>query len=87
MTSPITALPARMINAYFSQNEQYFSTSKEVFLKVSEMHPTHAANAAARYVADAATWALEAGVEDVAPNIWMVRQPLFLALVRRANLS
>lgn len=77
-----------IISGYLLQEERYYSESKEAFILIDDMHPTHAANAAARYMQDAATWAVEAGEEDAArPMVWMVRRPLFLALVRRANLS
>jgi hypothetical protein len=79
-------MPSQMISAYFEQAEQYFSESKGAFLQVREMHQTHAANAAARMVDDAYRWANEAGASDVKlPRVWMIRQPLFLALVTRAN--
>lgn len=79
-------MSAKMISAYLGQSEQYFSESKETFLLVSEMQPAHAANAAARYIRDARTWAIEAGADDVArAQVWMVRRPLFMALVNRAR--
>jgi len=79
-------MPEKMISAYLDQSAQYFSESKDAFLQVSDMHPTHAANAAARYMSEAFHWAKEAGAEDVKlPQVWMIRRPLFLALVERAN--
>jgi hypothetical protein len=76
-----------LIKGYLEQTEQYFSESKDAFLQVKEMHPRHAANAAVRYVKDAAIWADEAGVQNVTqPGRWMIQQPLFVALVMRANL-
>jgi hypothetical protein len=77
-----------MISGYLAQTTQYFSESKDAFLQVNEMHPTHAANAAARYIREACRWAAEAGAHDVAflrAQVWMIRQPLFKALVERAN--
>jgi hypothetical protein len=86
MTSPVLDLPSQMILAYLNQTEQYFSESKESFVQVSDMHPTYAGNAAARYAREAYLWAREAGQEDQRrPQVWMIRRPLFLALVKRAN--
>jgi hypothetical protein len=86
MPNPMMALPAQMIDAYFQQTEQYYSSSKGAFVKVSEMHRTYAGNAAARYIHEAHHGATEAGAEDVLrPEVWMIRRPLFLALVARAN--
>ena len=86
MTNPMTALPAQMIAAYFEETETYFSESKGQFLQVKDMHPTYAANAAARLMGEAHRWANEAGAGHVRhPQAWMIRQPLFLALVTRAN--
>jgi hypothetical protein len=86
MQNPVTALPTQMIAAYFRQGEQYFSASKGEFLKVSEMHPIHASNAAAQLLRDSRTWATDAGHGPIfVPTVWMMRQPLFLALVSRAN--
>jgi hypothetical protein len=80
-------MSAKMIKGYLEQTEQYFSESKDEFLQVKEMHPRHAANAAVRYVKDAAIWADEAGAQDVkSPGHWMIQRPLFVALVLRANL-
>jgi len=85
MQNPVTALPAQMITAYFTQSEQYFSSSKGEFLKVGEMHPNHAANAAASLLRDARTWVADAAAGPCLPTTWMTRQPLFLALISRAN--
>lgn len=79
-------MSVKMVLAYLDQAEQYLSDSKGTFLLISEMAPAHAANAAARYISDARTWAIEAGRMDMAQaQAWMVRKPLFLALVLRAN--
>jgi hypothetical protein len=85
MTSPVMALPSQMILAYLNQTDQYFSESKGAFIQVSDMHRTYAANAAARYMREAGRWAVEAGENGPHPAAWMIRRPLFLALVKRAN--
>jgi hypothetical protein len=75
-----------LIKGYLDQTDQYFSESKSAFIQVSEMHPTYAANAAARYIREAYRWSVEAGAGDARrPQAWMMRRPLFLALVKRAN--
>jgi hypothetical protein len=86
-TMPLVALPSQMISAYFEQTDQYFSESGGVFVQVKDMHPTYAANAAARLLDYATTWAKDAGAADwdSRPKVWMIRRPLFLALVARAN--
>lgn len=78
------AQPGVMMAAYFEQNKIYFSGSKECFLQVEDMHPAHAANAAARYLREASHWAQEVGVYQQTAA-WMIQRPLFLALVNRAN--
>jgi hypothetical protein len=88
ITSQISGLPAQMISAYFDQTDQYYSSSKGAFVKVSEMHRTYAGNAAARYIHEAAHWVAEVEGDAEAfrrPAVWMIRRPLFLALVARAN--
>lgn len=85
MATTLLALPAQMIAAYLGQTGTYFSETKGEFIEVSDMNPTYAGNAAARYISEARRWAAEAGAETVRPQVWMIRQPLFLALVKRAN--
>jgi hypothetical protein len=78
----------KMIKAYFGQSDQYYSESQEKFLQVSEMNQAHAANAVSRLMADSMIWANDAGEKTLSGSrakAWMVRQPLFLALVMRAN--
>jgi hypothetical protein len=82
----LMGLPAKMIDAYLTQTEQYYSETKDAFIRVADMHPTYAGNAAARYMREAHRWAIEAGADDVVRvQVWMIRRPLFLALVARAN--
>lgn len=79
-------LPTQMIAAYFAQTETYFSESGGTFVQVSMMHPTFAANAAAKYIRHSGRWAIDAGQGIIAqPAAWMIRQPLIPALVKRAN--
>jgi hypothetical protein len=84
-TSAPAAAPTQMIAAYFVESATYFSASKGEFLQVSAMNQAHAANAAAKLLADSYRWSLEAGVTTRNPDAWMIRQPLFLALVQRAH--
>lgn len=73
-------------SVYFDQTEHYFSESKEEVQRISEMHPNHAANAAAKLLRDAAFWAQEAGVTTRHPELWMTTTKLFGALVWRAGI-
>ncbi len=72
------------IKIYFQQTDHYFSESKGTLIKVADMHPTHAANVAARLLREHAHWAIERdGVASRTPR-WMMQTPLWNALVNRA---
>ncbi len=76
---------------YFSQSEHYVSDSKGSLIPIRVMERNHAANAARRLLADADTYAADSGqytdaygkVKSAA--VWMIRQPLWQALVARAG--
>jgi hypothetical protein len=72
-----------MVKAYFRQTGMYYSESKQAMLSIKDMNPVHAANAVNRLMLDADVWMKEAGETGQAVP-WMVRQPLFRALVNRA---
>lgn len=78
-------LPTQMVAAYFEQTENYFSETAGAFILVKDMHPNYAANALARYIKESCHWAIDAGASSTHTNSWMIRRPLFLALVARAN--
>jgi hypothetical protein len=79
---------ANMVKVYFGQREHYMSESKDTLVRIEEMPPRHAANAAEKLLREARFWAEEAG----APyrnhaHMWVARQPLFQALAKRAERS
>jgi hypothetical protein len=74
--------------AYFGQRLRYASMSKGVLVPISQMDQRHAANAAARLLADAYTMAEDCGEVAVtipSATLWMMHQPLWQALVARAG--
>ncbi len=79
------SLPTQMVAAYFEQTENYFSETAGAFILVKDMHPNYAANALTRYLKESGHWALDAGVDTAQANSWMVRRPLLLTLLARAN--
>ena len=74
-----------MIKAYFQQNTQYYSQSKDVMVDIATMVPEHAANAAEKFLRDAEHWALLASTGTDRPILWVTTTPLFQALVTRAG--
>ena len=74
-----------MIRAYFRQGTLYYSESKKALVLIEDMHPVHAANTAERLTMDADVWVKEAGETFTRPEVWMWDQPMFQALVSRAN--
>lgn len=77
---------AKLISLYLSQTDHYHSDSASDMIKIADMHPGHAANAARVMLFSATQWALDAGMSPVKDvSLWMVRQPLWRALVARAT--
>lgn len=74
-----------LIKAHFDQSVHYFSESGDKMIRVADMMPAYAANAARRLLTDAPTWAIDAGQDARNPARWMIRTPLFLALVAQAG--
>lgn len=75
----------QMVNFYFSQDENYMSEHQETLVKIADMHPTYAANAARRLLTDGYTWASDAGQDTKSYARWMLGTPLFRALQARAT--
>ncbi len=79
-------LAEKMVKFYFGQSEHYLSNSKGDLVRISEMHPVHAANAAKRLLADSHIWGDDAGRSGIGSHAqWMLGTPLWNALHRRAN--
>ena len=78
-----------MVRQYFGQVICYASETKRGPVDIAQMHPTYAANAAARLLRDATTWQFRAGVTSYAknPNRWMIQTALWQALIKRAGVS
>lgn len=74
-----------LIKAYFSQDVQYFSESRETLRLIATMNPKYAANAADKLLRQASFWADEAGVITPHPALWVATSPLFRALTERAD--
>lgn len=74
----------KMTKIYFSQTEIYYSESKDSMLKIQDMDPTHAGNAARRLLQDSQGWAQDAGCTGHAHASWMLSTPLWNALYQRA---
>jgi hypothetical protein len=90
---------AAIRSIYFDQTEFYFSESKaerstkltpvDAVVKIEDMHPKHAANAAQKLLREAHIWANEAGMHtshDSYPQLWMTTTKLFQALTWRAGI-
>ncbi len=75
---------AKMIQLYFAQGDHYYSDSKAEMLKIAEMHPAHAANAAALLLENAKSWANDAAVAGT-PARFVLASALFEALQARAT--
>lgn len=70
---------------YFSQTEHYMSERQDALIKIADMHPNHAGNAARRLLIDGAVWAEECGrASSTTFARWMIGTPLWRALQERA---
>lgn len=81
---------AKLISIYLSQGTHYHSDSKGDMIPIKDMHPTHAANAARMILTEAPQWMMDAGATERGSRIkdsavWMMNQPLWTALVQRAQ--
>lgn len=72
------------IKIYFEQTDHYFSAKKGTLVKLTDMDPAYAANAARVLLQDARSWAAEADADTQHSARWMLGTPLFLALQARA---
>jgi hypothetical protein len=77
----------KLIKAYFQQDAQYYSESKNALVAIAVMHPAHAANAAERLLSDAEWWAKEAGVNVRHARLWMIGTPLHRALTEQCGIQ
>lgn len=73
-----------LTKAYFDQGTQYYSQSGETLIRIKDMHPTYAANAARRLLQDAPTWAMEAEAQH-SPARWMMNTKLWQTLTAQAQ--
>jgi hypothetical protein len=76
--------PVNEALTYLDQNE-IFRSSTDGQVKIADMHPNHARNAAHVLLTRSDIWALDAGVETASALLWMTTRPLFLALRTRAG--
>ena len=73
-----------LIKAYFDQEIQYFSESDNAMIKIKDMHPTYAANAARRLLLDAQIWQNDALGEMKSSSRWMLNTKLYRALAAQS---
>jgi hypothetical protein len=75
-----------LTKAYFEQTTQYYSESGDKLIRIDQMVPAYAANAARRLLMDATTWHIEAGaITSTNAAWWMLNTPLFNALLAQAK--
>ena len=77
-------LITREVRKYFAQSKTYGSLHRDRFVRIADMHPVHARNAAQKMIRDCCVWADAAGIDGVDELLWLISTPLHRALVDRA---
>lgn len=80
-------IAAGLVIGYLSQGIEYYSERQGEMVKIIEMHPAHAANAAEKMLRDAESWVDSAGLSGKVryPRLWMTRTAVFHNLAAQAG--